>query len=534
MASQRDHDELECSSCGKEFNRITHFTRSQLKKWNPRCRVCVRISLDQPNVPKSRAKTIGSATIHVTDEDVPHDRATVCVVTHPLAPGDTITISTQCTLSQLKTKLCKFPNKHFRVFYGNRELHNDSATLKQYNVSMPTHIHLTIKTPNSLFMLLEKKETKIQSIRHHISERNISTKRMQLMYNDTVLETKYSLQDYSIPNHSILYLTERTFEDEQRGLERDILQNAHDTYAQTQAQMQQFKNKILSDAKRQIESCQSIAGFHKVEVSPIFVQIQDFQAFHDAKELGNQIDKQKKQIDSLYQMEMEKRNRKIDNHSDQIRILQHEITELEKRLGTLVAKQMHHKQEKNELVTECEALATSQAVRMKEVDTKIAEFRFNCEKQLKEMDAKFRELYDSKVGYFEKNYDLWNTDDVVAWMRIVENGYFNDLKFRKLFDVLHKTGVDGKQIKQINILFLKAAELTHADAAKLYGNIARLGKKKGDVLCGICIANQIDTVMIPCYHQYFCNGCVSKRKIERCPICRAMVKEIKQTFMAGF
>lgn len=49
--------------------------------------------------------------------------------------------------------------------------------------------------------------------------------------------------------------------------------------------------------------------------------------------------------------------------------------------------------------------------------------------------------------------------------------------------------------------------------------------------CSICMANQINTVCIPCGHRCVCMDCKAKN-LKECPICRVKIQQIVQTFDA--
>merc|ERR1740123_2327272 len=53
-------------------------------------------------------------------------------------------------------------------------------------------------------------------------------------------------------------------------------------------------------------------------------------------------------------------------------------------------------------------------------------------------------------------------------------------------------------------------------------------------MCGLCMVKVVDSVYLPCGHQFSCFGCAAKYKTKKCPLCRTKCNRICQTYMAGF
>eukprot|EP01083_Nonionella_stella_P217887 781864_1 len=106
------------------------------------------------------------------------------------------------------------------------------------------------------------------------------------------------------------------------------------------------------------------------------------------------------------------------------------------------------------------------------------------------------------------------------------------------FKQITRLNANGSQLQEMSgELFLTMAGLPKQDQCVLVKNIERITKKRNpqkNNKCGFCTINTIDTVMIPCGHQFSCDECRKKREIRRCPICRNPVNQIVKTYMAGF
>eukprot|EP01083_Nonionella_stella_P319052 1169150_1 len=146
------------------------------------------------------------------------------------------------------------------------------------------------------------------------------------------------------------------------------------------------------------------------------------------------------------------------------------------------------------------------------------------------------EIMDDKLVYLEENHNNWSVEDVIGWIKMIENGYFDGKDYATFFEQISRLKVNGSQLKEMNsTLFLKMAGLNEQNQRVLVGNIARITKQqKQRNICGFCTQNMINTAMIPCGHQYSCNECAKKHRLRKCPICRKPIREIVKTYMAGF
>jgi len=50
-----------------------------------------------------------------------------------------------------------------------------------------------------------------------------------------------------------------------------------------------------------------------------------------------------------------------------------------------------------------------------------------------------------------------------------------------------------------------------------------------DKLCKVCMAKEINTVLVPCGHRVLCENC-SKVINKQCPICNQAIREVVKTF----
>merc|ERR550532_685691 len=113
-------------------------------------------------------------------------------------------------------------------------------------------------------------------------------------------------------------------------------------------------------------------------------------------------------------------------------------------------------------------------------------------------DETLKEHIQKRIEHFEEMRVEWTTEDVQCWMHLIED----------------------------------------EDQSVLLRNLCRVcenwtGSKRRD-LCGLCMENRINSVMIPCGHQYSCYDCLVDNEIHKCPICRKQITEKMRTYMNGF
>lgn len=50
--------------------------------------------------------------------------------------------------------------------------------------------------------------------------------------------------------------------------------------------------------------------------------------------------------------------------------------------------------------------------------------------------------------------------------------------------------------------------------------------------CIICMSNQIDTIIFPCFHLCMCNDCYKQFSNNQCPCCKKSINEVKTIYLA--
>jgi len=180
--------------------------------------------------------------------------------------------------------------------------------------------------------------------------------------------------------------------------------------------------------------------------------------------------------------------------------------------------------------------------------------RIDCiSKKIKELDDTYHALLQNtqhqetlndiiqqKIDEFEELRLKWTAEDVICWIRLIEDGHFESLESYKPFFVqLRIMKVDGKQLPEMNSkLLLHMMGLNEKNQSILLRNICRVskiweGSKRRD-LCGLCMENRIDAAIVPCGHQYACYQCLNENGIKKCPICRVQISQKIKVFMNGF
>lgn len=146
----------------------------------------------------------------------------------------------------------------------------------------------------------------------------------------------------------------------------------------------------------------------------------------------------------------------------------------------------------------------------------------------------------TKITEFETEYEKWNKCDVIQWILMIENGRFKGDQFGSFIQSLKEMEINGAELCELNNKFVLISAGLHLDSDQriLRRHISRVvdgqsNDKRRDI-CGICVENMVNTVVLPCGHQYYCYQCSQRERLQRCPICRKPITEIVQTFMSGF
>ena len=153
-----------------------------------------------------------------------------------------------------------------------------------------------------------------------------------------------------------------------------------------------------------------------------------------------------------------------------------------------------------------------------------------------------KQLRNNDNNKRERDYINWQTADVVDWIRFIENGKFNDPKYKNFIKRIIELQIDGQKFKDMNDKStLMLIGLTEAHACQiLINHIKRvIAQENGESYhnnCAICVKNHVDCILTPCGHKSCCYDCYQKRKDafnNKCPICRNEITNAIQTFMNG-
>ena len=89
------------------------------------------------------------------------------------------------------------------------------------------------------------------------------------------------------------------------------------------------------------------------------------------------------------------------------------------------------------------------------------------------------------------------------------------------------------------VFFYKSAEEATGERDRLERELRRIKEEKrkdhdGDSpssgLCAICLTSPVESVFQPCGHACSCSPC--GRRLERCPICREVIRNVTKIFLA--
>ncbi|ETO10059.1 inhibitor of apoptosis 1, diap1 [Reticulomyxa filosa] len=171
----------------------------------------------------------------------------------------------------------------------------------------------------------------------------------------------------------------------------------------------------------------------------------------------------------------------------------------------------------------------------------------------------------------EENWQRWTTNDVITWVRHIENGFFRD-QFKLMFDVIKKyqfTGLDLSKMNEITLKnVLKIREEKHRKL--LLAHIERITKSgvttqeqfkicpdiiekidnesrksistpqkpsddKADAnLCIVCYNEKADRICLPCGHLCLGKDCESQvKESHKCAFCGQDLKDIIKVYTVG-
>eukprot|EP01083_Nonionella_stella_P152208 487562_1 len=203
-----------------------------------------------------------------------------------------------------------------------------------------------------------------------------------------------------------------------------------------------------------------------------------------------------------------------------------------------VHNRMDETKQKEEEYAQCHVLRTS------EMHDAVKGAAGNIKSAQAEFKSTFESMVRERIEGFERKYDEWSSLSVVSWISKIENDYFSaaDGKYDPLFEAIEKWNITGARLQEMDSkLFLNVVGLSEDEQVVLITHIQRVIDAKQKEMapanvCGVCVRNEINSVMIPCGHQYYCTQCVSEHGSQiptECPICRTRIRQIIKTFMSG-
>ena len=122
-----------------------------------------------------------------------------------------------------------------------------------------------------------------------------------------------------------------------------------------------------------------------------------------------------------------------------------------------------------------------------------------------------------KLGDLEKKYKQWKNEQVIEWIKIIENRKFNDDKYSNFIQQIQKMELTGVDLKGVSEIVLKMLGLDEIDRKILLENIHRVLHKYGDKrndICTVCVQNRINSIFTPCGHMVACFDCYQAAKDE--------------------
>ena len=169
----------------------------------------------------------------------------------------------------------------------------------------------------------------------------------------------------------------------------------------------------------------------------------------------------------------------------------------------------------------------------------------DSQKQLErvvDLEETLQTTIECKLAGFESAYEKWSVDDTLQWLRVMNDAHFANDGCAQFLAAVRKMAIDGARVADLNsslLLQMMGLELP-SDRDVVRSNVNRVVAHRVDCAyknrCGICTEAHVNTVMLPCGHQFFCRDYADASDVvaSRCPVCRQRVSEVRQTYMAGF
>eukprot|EP01084_Bolivina_argentea_P179297 309833_1 len=217
----------------------------------------------------------------------------------------------------------------------------------------------------------------------------------------------------------------------------------------------------------------------------------------------------------------------IDDLQNKIQHYQNKICELKEKIIFKESEKLSKQQElktRSEILKDSNSKCTSTYKQIQQVKTRLKSHPF------------ISDCFFSAFKEHERKYKEWKEDDVIEWLKIIENAAFsgND----KLMKVIHTLKICGKELNRLSNDILSLIDMSLIERKMILKNVERVMKREHSNTCNtctICVTNIIDSVFIPCGHQSICLSCYQKHKnqFRNCPNCRKSVS-IQKVYMSGF
>eukprot|EP01083_Nonionella_stella_P071515 192113_1 len=302
---------------------------------------------------------------------------------------------------------------------------------------------------------------------------------------------------------------------------------------------------ILSDSQNTIHNASSFATFTKIssnELSKIDHELSQLRMSTSSHPFKQETIESKRSIEShcrkqtqFCKQSVNEFNTKIRKYKKEITALQHKIVELENITQTVQSSCHHY----TSCLNQYESVKDESIAKLDAHAAEVEKAYHSCI-QKADHDERLRDIINKTRTHFETDYKQWNVDDILAWIKTIENAYFDKKEYGKFMNAIQEMQIDGTQLTEMNNkLFLNQNGLTREkDQYIVRKHINRIVKQKNDMeyrnVCGVCMTNVINTVMIPCGHCFSCWSCSEKHKIAKCPMCRKEVNQVIKTFLSGY
>lgn len=135
------------------------------------------------------------------------------------------------------------------------------------------------------------------------------------------------------------------------------------------------------------------------------------------------------------------------------------------------------------------------------------------------------------IDSFDKEWKL-NVEKARAYIKEVDKDSSGDLDWLEFLDIVHRLKEDGDESSNLARIVKRSGILSFLQRENVVDS-GSLSSSEEVLLCFVCLQNERNVVLKPCYHLALCKSCddlMRKHKTRLCPVCSKVVTSSKQAY----